>query len=342
MKIFIPFFLPAIILFSSSCSKKNFADKPAYQFKSADGKPDYSDLHYWAAHPFKWDPSDSIPKPLRKNYVKDSSVDVFFIYPTTFTAPADERWNAPIDDAAINVKTDYSAILYQASAFNEQCRIFSPRYRQAHLKAFYTADKANAYKAFELAYTDIKNAFEYYLQHYNNGRPIIIAAHSQGTVHAGRLLKEFFEGKPLYNKLVCAYIIGMPTPQNYFSSIPSCKDSLATGCFVGWRSFHKDYTAAFIAKENFKSLVTNPLLWTSAETYASDVLNKGAVLRNFNKISRKSVDAQIHENVLWTSKPKFFGNVLLTKKNYHIADINMFYMNIADNVKTRIKMYWKK
>ena len=342
MKIFFSFLLVALAILACSCSKKNFANNPAYQFKSADGNPDYSDLHYWAAHPWKWDPSDSVPKPLRKNYAKDSLVDVFFIYPTTLTNAKDERWNAPIDDAHINAQTDYSTILYQASAFNEQCRIFAPRYRQANLKAFYTDDKNNANKALELAYSDIKIAFEYYLQHYNNGRPIIIAAHSQGTVHAGRLLKEFFEGKPLYNKLVCAYIIGMPTPQNYFSSIPSCKDSLATGCYVGWRSFHKDYTEAFIVKENFKSIVTNPLLWTSAETYAPAALNEGGVLRNFNKVSPNVVDAQIHENVLWTSKPKFFGNIFLTKKNYHIADINMFYINIAANVKTRIKMFWKK
>ncbi|MEP6711202.1 MAG: DUF3089 domain-containing protein [Ferruginibacter sp.] len=342
MKIYYPAFILALVLLTASCSKKNFANKPEYQFKSPDGKPDYSDLNYWAAHPWKWDPSDSVPKPLRKNYTKDSTVDVFFIYPTTLSDAKDGRWNAPIDDAVLNAKTDYSTILYQASAFNEQCRIFAPRYRQANLKSFYTGEKTTATKAFELAYADVKAAFEYYLQHYNNGRPIIIAAHSQGTIHAGRLLKEFFEGKPLYNKLVCAYVIGMPTPENYFTSIPSCKDSLATGCFVGWRSFHKDYTADYIAKENFKSLVTNPLLWTSDTTYAPAALNKGGVLINFNKVTTKVVDAQIHNNVLWTSKPKFFGNVFLTKKNYHIADINMFYINIAKNVKTRIKMFWKK
>ena len=340
MKIFSYAVFLLLIIFSS-CSKKNFSGKAAYQFKSADGKPDYSDLHYWAAHPGKWDPSDSVPKPLRKNYMADTSVDVFFIYPTTLTDKNDDRPNAPIDDAEINAKTDYSTILYQASVFNADCRIFAPRYRQANLKEFYTSDKASANKAFELAYEDVKTAFEYYLKHFNHGRPIIIASHSQGTVHAGRLLKEFFEGKPLYNRLVCAYIIGMPTPENYFTSIPSCKDSLSTGCFVGWRSFHKDYTADYIAKENFKSLVTNPLLWTSDTTYAPAALNKGAVLFKFNKIIKHDVDAQIHNNILWTSKPKFFGNIFFKIKNYHIADYNIFYMNIRENVHTRIKMFWK-
>ncbi|MEO7047080.1 MAG: DUF3089 domain-containing protein [Ferruginibacter sp.] len=342
MKLFSGFFFLLFCFAITSCSHKNFSHNAAYQFKSVDGKPDYSDLHYWAAHPWKWDPSDSVPKPLRKHFVKDSTVDVFFIYPTTLTGKDDYRWNAPIDDAEINAKTDYSTILTQASVFNADSRIFAPRYRQANLKSFYSANKDSAAIAMDIAYSDVKTAFEYYMKHYNNGRPIIIASHSQGTVHAGRLLKEFFEGKPLYNKLVCAYIIGMPTPEHYFTSIPGCKDSLATGCFVGWRSFHKDYTADYIAKEKFKSIVTNPLLWTSATTFAPAELNKGAVLLKFNKIIKHNVNAQIHDNVLWTSKPKFFGNIFFHSENYHIADYNMFYMNLRENVHTRIKMFWKQ
>ena len=77
-----------IILFSASftffaCSDKYKPFKGHYNFKSPDGRPDYSDLHYWAAHPWKWDPSDSVPKPLR-NEIRDSAVDVFFcILPVT-------------------------------------------------------------------------------------------------------------------------------------------------------------------------------------------------------------------------------------------------------------------
>ena len=93
-------------------------------------------------------------------------------------------WNAQIDNKSINKKTDNTAILYQASVINEQSRVFSPRYRQKNLKAFYTIETAAEEQAFRIAYTDIKTPFEYYLLHYNHGRPIIIASHSQGTKHA--------------------------------------------------------------------------------------------------------------------------------------------------------------
>ena len=67
-----------------SCSDKYLVYKNRYSFKSETGKPDYSDFNYWAAHPWKRDPSDSIPKPL-KNEIRDSAADVFFLYPTSLT-----------------------------------------------------------------------------------------------------------------------------------------------------------------------------------------------------------------------------------------------------------------
>ena len=332
----------AIATLAVSCSPKNFSGQAVYKFKSSDGKPDYRDLHYWAAHPEKWDPSDSVPKPLRNKEATDQTIDVFFVHPTTLTNQEDTNRNALIDDAAINSKTDYSAILYQASVFNADCRVFAPRYRQAHYNNYFTPDTARARQAFDLAYKDVKEAFETYLKYYNNGRPIIIASHSQGTTHAARLLKEFFEGKTLGNKLVGAYLIGMPVPETYFTTLKPCNDSLATGCFVSWRTYEKGFEGSeFVLKETFKAVVTNPLTWTMDTLFAPASLNTGGVLKKFNKLYPGVTDATVHKNILWSRKPRFFGNFLLRQKNYHVGDINLFYNNIRQNVNTRKRMYWK-
>ena len=332
-----------VIILQVACSKKNFSSRPVYDFKSSTGAPDYSNMSYWAAHPWKWDPSDSVPKPLRKTFTKDSVVDVFFLYPTTFTAQEDTGWNAPIDNAELNAKTDYSAILYQASVFNEHARVFAPRYRQAHYRAFTTSNKPRAKEAFDLAYADIKKAFDYYLEHYNNGRPIIIASHSQGTLHAVRLLQDYFDGKKLQNKLVAAYIIGLPVKETDFKYISACTDPNKTGCIVSWRTYEKGYEGeAYIGRENFKAININPLLFRMDTTYAPKEKNVGGMLRNFNKLSPGLVDAQVHNNILWASKPKFFGSSLLKIKNYHIADYNFFYRNIVDDVEHRIGVFWKQ
>ncbi len=303
-------------------------------------KPDYSDLYYWASHPYKKDNADSIPLDLIKQTKIDSTVDVFFIHPTTYTTENFYNYNAAINDSILNKITDESTILFQASVFNESCRIFSPRYRQAHIKCFYMDNKKSD-EFFDTAYSDVKNAFELYLKNFNHNRPIIIASHSQGTKHAGRLLKEFFEDKPLYKNLVCAYIIGMPVPENYFRNIPPCKDSTETGCFVAWRTFKKGYYPEFVKKESFNSVVINPLSWTLDQKYISKKFNKGGVLRNFNKVKKKVVSAQIKGNILWTCKPDIFGKFFILKRNYHIGDINLFYVNIRENIKQRINHFKK-
>ncbi len=325
-----------------SCSDKYQSFKSHYQFKSPDGKPDYGNLDYWAAHPWKQDPSDSVPAPL-KNETRDSVADVFFLHPTTYTLKRKtKRQNADIDDDYINAKTDYSTILFQASVFNQQCRVFAPRYRQAHISNFYLKDKEKKDKAFDLAYDDLKNAFVYYLKNWNKGRPIIIASHSQGSLLAERLLKEFFEDRPLQNKLVVAYIIGWPVPKEYFSSLEMCTDSLQTDCLCSWRTFRNGFVPYYLKSENGNSYVTNPLSWTTTNEYASKKLNKGSVLTKFNTVYYQTTDARISNGLLYVKKPKFPWSFLYFSRNYHIADINLFYLNIRENTRQRIVAYLKK
>ena len=323
----------------ASCSDKYLSFKSSYQLNSADGKPDYTDLQYWAAHPWKWDPSDSIPTPLR-NEKRDSAADVFFLHPTMYTMKLQSNnLNAEIDDEYINAKTDYSTILYQASAFNQHARVFAPRYREAHISSYRFNDTVASIKAFDLAYEDIKTSFEFYLHNYNQGRPIIIASHSQGSTHALRLLKEFFENKPLQKQLVAAYVVGMAIPIDYFSSLKMCEDSLQNGCIIGWRTFRKGFLPEYVKNNKGGSLVTNPITWKTDDEYASRNLNTGSVLYKFNKLYKKSTDAQIYSDVVWVRKPKFPWSFLYASKNYHKGDINLFYMNLRQNIEQRIRNY---
>jgi hypothetical protein len=310
--------------------------------------PDYSKQNHWAAHPAKWDFSDSLPKPYRP-LEQDTTIDVFFIYPTSYLNGdlVDEqllyqneeiyRWNADIMDLAINQSTDKGSMLYQASAFN-QYRVFAPRYRQAHIKTFYIEDSI-AKMIFDVAYQDVKKSFMYYLQYQNNGRPFIIASHSQGTLHGARLIKEMIEGKPIQKKMVAAYLLGLPVKEDYFSGIAPCANAEQTGCVISWRTFKMGYVPAYVMKETFEAIVVNPLTWTLQPEKAERKLNKGAVLYNFNKPKPASVSTVIHGNILWSSKPRFFGNLFFTRKNYHVGDINLFWKDIRDNAAQRVKAY---
>lgn len=311
-----------------------------YSSNSVPQVPDYSDPNAWAALPDRADKADLTPDPSLKDAQSEASVDVFFLHPTIYWKKSEKNWNGSLADAKLNQKVDETTIQFQASIFNGAGRVFAPRYRQAHLRSFFTKDKKSAHQAIELAYEDLKRAFEFYLEHFNQGRPIIIAAHSQGSRHAYKLLKEFFDEKPLRKKLVVAYLAGWPVSKTAFKTIPPCETPDQTGCICSWRSFKFGYLPEKFPRGD-SILVTNPLTWTTGPAPADKSLNEGAVLRKFDKIYPGIADAQVHQGLLWVHKPKFPGSFLFTRKNYHIADFNFFYVNVRKNAQRRVDRYWK-
>jgi hypothetical protein len=301
--------------------------------------PDYGNMNNWAAHPSKKDPSDERPRGISKKNNDAVVADVFFIHPTSFTGKSGDSfiWNADVNNAAINEKTDRGAIRYQASIFNESYRVYAPRYRQAHYFSFLTPNITDKKKALDLAYTDVKRAFEYYLSHHHNGRPFLIAAHSQGTIHAHRILREFVEGKPLQSDFVGAYLPGMPVPADSFTLLMPCKDSTDYGCWTSWRTWRYGYGIS-----SFPAVCHNPITWTTDTVLVSKNLHKGAVLQDFKKIRPRICDAKVDRYVLWIHRPSFPGSRLIKNPNYHIGDYNLFYMDVRSNATLRLQSFLNK
>ena len=340
-------FFVFVLLIAIGCGKSNYQTyQPVYSKIDWEEQPDYSKLQNWAAHPLKNDPSDSLPVKLALGYQQKQLADVFFVHPTTYMDPTKPNgWSASIKSVEINISTDFTTILSQASIFNEVGAIYAPRYRQAHISSYYPVsklDSVQALAAFELAYQDVKQAFDYFLANYNQNKPIIIASHSQGSTHAKRLLKEYFDGKPLSKKLVVAYIVGMAIDPKDYAYIKACSTPIETGCICAWRTYKEGYTPPFVAIEKFTSIVTNPLTWSSNQTVVDRKANEGSVLYNFKKITPNVAGAINHNGILWTPKPKFFGNFLYNTSNYHIADYNLYYMSIRKNAFVRANQFVKQ
>lgn len=301
---------------------------------------DYSLLNNWAAHPDKKDESDTIV-PIGTRVI-EKNVDVFYVHPTTLTGKIRNGYvNGSLEDDKLNKKTDQSAIRFQASTFNVGTRIFAPRYRQAHIKMYQEADTVRRNNIFNVAYNDVKSAFVYYLKNLNQGRPFILASHSQGTTHTKRLIKEMIDETSLKDKLIAAYLIGMPIMKNEFTHIPMCKDSSDINCFVSWRTFRNDYEDSWANRMDTIIAVVNPVTWQTTDEIASKSQHKGAVLYNLNKVYSGIHETQAQGSGLWITKPKFPGSFLYTSKNYHIGDINLFYVDIRNNVIRRIEEYEK-
>ncbi len=336
------FFIYVLVLFS--CKKGPVTLSSHFNSNAIPPEVDYSKPESWAALPNKIDLADSLPigSNLTDNQ-KNAKVDVFFIHPTILTyQPTNSfEWNGDINDQFLNNKTDNSTILNQASAFNGIGKIYAPRYRQAHIYSFFTQNKEDAKQALDLAYSDVKKAFEYYMKNENNGRPIIIASHSQGTVHAKRLLKEYFDGTPLQKKLVMAYIIGIAFAPETFDHLKPTENPTQTGCYAAWNTFATGFYPKWYSESGKKPVCTNPLTWSSAENYVPNSENLGGVGPKF-KFYPKVVDAQVHSGLLWVNKPKIRGAGLVNTKVWHIADINFYWMNIRENAAERVNTYFNQ
>lgn len=311
-------------------------------FKAEDqpAAPDYSKEQYWSALPFRQDAADIVPG--KEVWISDSlkDVDVFFIYPTIYTKG--KTWNADVNNKKLNKKIDAKPVRYQASVFNQSCRVYAPRYRQAILKSFYTlktkdGKPGEGVKALDFAYQDVKKAFEYYMKNYNNGRPIIIAGHSQGTYHTRRLLQEYFDTTQLRDKLVAAYIIGYGIDRNMYTYLEPCNDAYQVGCYITYATFKQGYDPG--TSNLVGNVVVNPVTWSSDTALIRSNQAEGGLLINYKKGPQKLCDVQVHNSYLWVNVNY---PVIKNWDNLHIADYNLFWFDIRKNVKDRVASFGKR
>lgn len=295
--------------------------------------PDYSQSACWAALPFREDAADETPKGISPTRDEEKQIDVFYVYPTMLNKG--KHWNADVYDTNLNHRIETMPIRYQASAFNGSCRVYVPRYRQAHINAYYSKDRRSADAAFELAYSDVAAAFDYYLQHYNQGRPFILASHSQGTTHARRLAKEKIDGKPLAQQLVAAYLVGMPVIDTLYQQLRPCETPDQIGCFVSWMSYKQGYEPRPDAILQ-GGININPITWRHDTEPSEPKAHLGTILRKFDKKRRPTLSAQVRDGYLWVKSNNFLSKLF---RDYHIVDYNLFWYNIRQHVAEQTYLY---
>lgn len=263
-----------------------------FNIEEAPMAPDYTDLRFWAAHPDKRDVADIAPLDHSAADPASTDVDVFFIHPTTYFGPG--RWNSDMAPDGFAAGGVNNVMAYQTSAFNECCRIFMPEYRQAHFGAFLQDECEAPFQALDLAYEDVKAAFEHFITNESQGRPFVLASHSQGTLHAQRLLAERIDGTALQDRMIVAYTIGywLPTEilERSLRNIDVCRDRDDLNCLVTYDSFDSTgtgksktfplpfwYPDGWVRLKNVPSLCVNPLSWNVDLEAAPSSLNRGGL-----------------------------------------------------------------
>lgn len=348
---------------SNPVTALKLAFAPSEPYSAISDEPiNYSDDKNWVALPSM----DSYAK-AKPSGVMDIAVvpdvDVFFIHPTTYLSR--DSWNAPLEYADANIRIEKRVLKMQASAFNLAGQIYAPRYRQATFGAFFDED-GNGLQALIFAFKDVQDAFDQFINERNDGRPFIIAGHSQGSLHLLSLLKTRIEGTPLAERMIAAYVTGWPVSVEAdlgaLKGIEACADADDTGCVVSHQTFGPEGDTSGLQRY-FKitnglggmprigttMLCTNPLNWQiNAEAPAE--LNKGAV-------SIVDNDAPIGEPIeefngavcgedgflYLTKEPgSIWQDYKMFGENYHVYDYHMFYMNIRENAAQRARAWLSK
>ena len=338
MKRFFATVLAAILIISfSGCGTKIQKDalktgttilmdcaKEALKNRLVDGKIDYESQDYWyqTGNPFD-----------------ENKIDVFYVLSTTLLSAKDENGNQSFystlssEDREI-MQNEYEYIsteMFDSENFN----FYAPYYRQMTFETYSETDKAVVLPAMITAVTDICDAFDYYMEHENNGRPFIIAGFSQGGVMTQVLLMHMTDEQ--YSRMIAAYSMGFQVTQKELDhkhfKVAQGEDDL--GVLVSYNSVASTDTMWGQIEGNAAACI-NPLNWETDDTPATLMYNGDEATVHIDKDKQVLI-------VEGLDPDKYDGLGYPVEKGvYHMWDIRFYADEIKGNAIHRAKLYNEK
>ena len=312
-----------------------------------------------SADPARWQPARRDSSGSLLPSAAEASPDkfaVFFIHPTSHLDRS--SWNAPLGDK----EAERIARVYlrgMASPFSQASEIWAPRYRQATFGAFLT-DAPEAQRAIDLAYQDVSQAFAQFRNSIPTDMPIVLAGHSQGSLHLLRLLRDEVRGTPLAERLVAAYAIGWPVSLEHdlpALGLPACTAASQSGCLISWSSFAEPADPAIVLESYAAStgldgtkrgksaiLCTNPLTGARGGPAVEAQANLGTLVPGKDLSDGELVAGIVParcdaRGLLLIGDPPKMGRYVLPGNNYHVYDIPLFWANTQADVARRAKAW---
>lgn len=292
---------------------------------------DYSDEKNWAYH--------------GEGEAKDA--DLFLIAPTVDT---NDEYHMSMDDE--KTKEHFlGALNMERGIYENSTRMFAPYYRQGAMKIYsMTPEEREPYLLY--AYDDVSEAFRYYLENENQGRPIVLAGFSQGADMCYRLLEDYSGDEDIQKKLVAVYAIGWPCTEEMadeFLQIRPAASETDTGVVVSFDCEAPDVTDTFITPEGTKAYTINPLNWKTDDTPADKSLNIGACFTDYDANITNEVkglcgcyiDGERGIVKVPDLDPADYPAIVpgLPEGAYHIYDYQFFFRNLEENVEKRVESY---
>ena len=297
----------------------------------AEGQPDYADTDNWAYF----------------GIGEDRAADVFLVCPTV---DMKDEYNMSMTDEETR-GSFLGALNMERGIYEDSARLYAPYYRQAAMKVYsLPAQEQETWKT--IAYGDVSEAFGYYMEHENQGRPIILAGFSQGAEMCFRLLEEYFGNEDLYRQLVAVYAVGWACSEEMtvrYPQIVPASGTDDTGVVISFDCEAPEVGDTFINPAGKKVYSINPLNWKTDSTPAGKEENLGACFTTYSGEIRQEIPGlcgcyidmergalKVTDIEMSAYPPVVPG---LPEGAYHIYDYQFFFRNLQENVKLRTETY---
>ena len=278
------------------------------------------------------------------------AVDVFYIYPTVTGFRPETEVCDMTDTMMISGAKMVRQI--QTGVFDESCNVFMPYYRQISMPK-----PGSDYRAIidYVSKFDASDALDYYLNNLNQGRPFILAGHSQGASVLIALLENYMTKHPeALSRMIAAYPIGFAVTKDWLekTGLKFAEGATDTGVIVSWNT----EGPANLTEKNMTlapgGISINPINWKRDDTPASVKENLGSLTVDGKLVTPGIADARVDtvrgsvvvssiaEKELYAIPAD--GAIMFGPESYHLHDYGFFFNNFKQNVAARVKAFLEK
>jgi hypothetical protein len=229
---------------------------------------------------------------------------------------------------------------------------FAPYYRQMIFESYNQPDSILRKNA-AFAAQDVKEAFQYYMAHGNQGRPFFLVGHSQGSQVLIELLKNGMTDEQR-QLMVAAYCIGYHVTAEELAQYPDqlapAADSLETGKLIVFNSATDTAALASVSRGDVVGI--NPTVWNATSDTIPAEYQLGLAKYNENRDSVLIVPC-ITKTYLYkhtTICPDLDPDMVFIPAyermfphgNLHFADSWLFAGNVKQNMACRLRQFMAK
>lgn len=232
----------------------------------------------------------------------------------------------------------YGEMLGVDTLLSGRLNYYSPYYRQCSLQSF--QEKERVRERMNVALSDVKKAFAYYLTNLNHGRPFILAGFSQGAVIMLELMKEM--NPETCQRMVAAYAIGTSIDQktvDKYKIIKAAQGADDTGVTICYNSV-RDAKASLWGKS---VIAINPVNWKTDETPAVLITEPSPLLPvGEQKKDTMTVHLDTASSLVFVegyTATDYVMPLIGKEGNYHSREIWLYRDQLRENMALRTQRY---